>query len=135
LCVVILFVQVENVDVVGAEPAQRFLRALDHPFARKPPLVWPFAANISELGGEHPVVALVADRAPDHLLGLAARVAVRRVDEIDALILRLGDDAACGRLVGWPPERHRAEAKPRDLDAAAAQIAILHGSFLLWSVF
>src|SRR4029077_12018631 len=77
---VVLLMQVKDVDVVGAEPAPAFLAALPPPLARQPAMVRPGPANVSELGREHPVVALIADRPPRHLFGFAAGVAVGRVD-------------------------------------------------------
>src|SRR5258708_1466958 len=53
---VVFFVQVEDVDVVGAEPAQALLATLHHPLARAPAVVRPGPSNIPELGSDHPLV-------------------------------------------------------------------------------
>ena len=49
---------------------------------------------MAELGGDHPVAALTAERAPDERLGEAVAVALGRVDEVDALVLRVREEAA-----------------------------------------
>jgi hypothetical protein len=72
------------------------------------------------------MVAMGLHRPADHFLGLAAIIAIRRIDEIDALIARLVDDAGRCGFVGRPAEHHRAEAQGRNLQGTAAEIAIVH---------
>ena len=124
---VVLFVQVIDIDVIGTEPAQAFLGGLHHPFARQPAAVRPLAHRIGKLGRHHPVVALVADRPADDLLGLTGIVGVCRVDEVDALLARFRHDAARRRLVGRGAERHGADGERRNLHAASPEIPIVHG--------
>ena len=104
---------------------------LEDPFARRAALVGTRTHDAVELGGDDPVVALVADGAADHLLGLAAVVDVGGVDEVDAGVARRGDHALRFGLVGRAAEHHGAEAEWRDLQAAAAELAVFHPALLL----
>jgi hypothetical protein len=80
------------------------------------------------LGREDDVVAAPLERLPDDLLGLAGRVPVRGVDEVDPRVQRLTDDADRVVVVGVAagPEHHRAERVGADLDAGPAEGAVLH---------
>ena len=122
----VFLMQIIDVDIVGAEPLQAFVGRLQHPAPRQPAAVGIVAHGVGELGGEHPVVPAVGNRAADHLLGIAAIIGVRGVDEIDAGLARLRDDPRRGRLVGRPAEHHGAQADRRDLQAAAAELTVLH---------
>jgi hypothetical protein len=64
----------------------------------------------------------------DDLLGLAERVDVGGVDEVDAGIERGVDDADAVVVVGIAerPEHHRPETQGADLDAGAAEGAVFH---------
>ncbi len=123
---VVFLVQVIDVDVVGAEPLQALFRRLQHPAPRQPAVIGIVADRVGEFGRQHPVLPVVGNRAADHLLGVAAVVGIRRVDEVDAGLARLGDDPRRGRLVGRPAEHHGAQADRRNLQAAAAELAVLH---------
>src|SRR4030095_273775 len=81
---VVLFVQVIDVDSVGAETPQAGFGRLHNPSPRQPSVVRAGAHRIGALGGEDPVAALGADETADDLLGQALVVNVRRVDEVDA---------------------------------------------------
>ncbi|MHC2612069.1 hypothetical protein ACVMGF_003142 [Bradyrhizobium diazoefficiens] len=88
----VLLVQIVDVDVVGAEPLEAFVRGLQHPAPRQPDPVGVIAHGVGELGRQHPDMAVVADRATDDLFGAALRIGVGGVDEIDSGIMRLRDD-------------------------------------------
>src|SRR5262249_15051445 len=120
------FVQIIDVDVIGAEPAQARVRRAHDPFARKPARVRPLPHRVGELGCDYPLVALVGDGAAGDLLGAPAVVGVGAVDEIDPRLARLGDDALRGRLVGRAAEHHGAEAQRGYFQAAASEIAVVH---------
>src|SRR5262249_3691120 len=105
------------------------------PLAREAAHVRSLSHRIGEFRGEHPLVALVRDGAAGHLLGTAAIVGVGTVDEIDARLARLSDDALCGRLVGGTTEHHGAEAEARHLQPAAPEIAIVHARLPQWRSF
>ena len=86
-------VDLVQVDPVGAEPAQAVLDFAHDPAARVAELVRVVAHRAVHLGREHDVVAPAAGSAlPDDLLGLAARVDVGGVDEVDARVERAVDD-------------------------------------------
>ena len=122
-------VDLVEVDPVGAEPAQAVLDLAHDPAARVAELVRVVAHRAVDLRGEHDVVAPAAgQRLADDLLGLAARVDVGGVDEVDAGVERAVDDADRLVVVGVAPgaEHHRAEAERADLHAGAAERAVLH---------
>jgi len=103
-------VQVEDVDVVGAEPAQAVLGFPHDPLARIVRLVGLAAHCIAQLGGQHPVVALACQQPPDHQFGCALGVDIGGIDEVDAVVPRRGDDAAGFGLVGLIAKHHGAQA-------------------------
>src|SRR4051812_49461113 len=81
------------------------------------------------LGGEDDVVPPSAgQRLADDLLGLALRVDVGGVDEVDAGVESGVDDPDRVVVVVIAPlaEHHRAEAERADLDAGATERAHLH---------
>ena len=82
----VFLVQIVNVDVVGAEPAQARVDCAHGPLTREAARVRSLPHGIGEFRGEHPLVALVRDGAAGHLLGTAAIVGVGSVDEIDACL-------------------------------------------------
>ena len=106
-------VHLVEVDPVGAEAAERVLDRLDDPTARAAAVVGVLAHRHEELGGEHDVVAAALERLADDLFGLAGRVDVGGVDEVDPGVQRAVDDADRVVVVGVAPgaEHHRAEAQ------------------------
>jgi hypothetical protein len=80
----------------------------------------------AELGGKHPVVAARCHRAPDDFFRAAGVIHVRCVDEIDAGIERLVDDAARSAFVRLAAEHHGAQAEGRHFQGTAAEIAMIH---------
>ena len=127
----VFLVQIVDVDAVGAEPLQAFLGGLQHPAPRQPAAVGIAAHLVGELGRKDPALPVVGNGASDHLFGIAAIIGVRGVDEVDAGLVRLGDDPHRGGLIGRPAEHHGAETDRRNLQAAAAEGTILHGFFPL----
>jgi hypothetical protein len=120
-------VDVVEVDVVGLQPAQAGLDGAPHVDAGQAALVASVTGRVGDLGGQHPALAGVFERAADHLLGLAVGVDVGRVDEVDAGLERVIDDAPRLRLIGRAAEHHGAEAELGDLHAAVTEHAVLHG--------
>src|SRR4029450_1434880 len=123
-----------EVDVVRAQPPQRVLAGPDHVRAGQAPLVRAGTRGIEDLGRHDHVVATTAgpEPGPDDPLRLALRVAVARVHEVDAARDRGVEDRAAllgrrgvGEVVG--PER-----EGRDLEAGAAEPAVLHGYCALY---
>lgn len=118
-------VQHEQVDVIGAEHAQRIVEARDHP-RRRPPFAVP---PHRRFGRHHDLVARHRfERMADHALGAVGR---RRVDEIEAELDRLEHQPR--RLVlaqaGFQPHpREAAGAEPGDADSqsGAAEGGVVH---------
>ena len=80
-----------------------------------------------ELGGEHYVLAPVAERGAEKLLGARAAVDVGGVEEVDPGVDRLIDDGLGLVLVDAHAEVVAAEADNGDLEAGAAERFVLHG--------
>ena len=117
-----------QVDVVGVQPAQAVLDLLHDPPPRRTPLVGVVAHGRHELGGQHHAVAPPLERLADDLLGLARRVHVGRVNEVDARIEGGVDDADAVVVVAVAPcpEHHGSQAVPAHLDPGRAQGRALH---------
>ncbi|KAG1387589.1 hypothetical protein G6F59_016332 [Rhizopus arrhizus] len=105
--------EIQQVDVVGAQALEAGLHRLVDPAARLALLVRAGRTRRreAELGGDHPAVAVVGDGASDGLLGAAGVIDVRGIDEVDALVARLGDDALRRGLIGFAAEHHCAQAQ------------------------
>ena len=122
-------VDLVQVDVVGAEAAQRVFTGADDPRPGRAPAVEHVVAHgVMQLRRDDDLVATVADPGADDLLGLAVAVHVGSVDEVDAGFERTMHDAHAVVVVGVAvlPEHHRAEAQPADRDAGAAECRVLH---------
>jgi hypothetical protein len=78
-----------------------------------------------DLGREHDVVAPVLQRLADDLLGLAARVHVGGVDEVDPRVEGAVDDLDRVVVVRVAPaaEHHGAEAQRAHLHTGSSEIA------------
>jgi len=89
-----------------------------------------------ELGGEYEVVAAPLEGLAHDLLGLAGRVDIGGVDEVDAGIERGVDDGGAVVVVGivHAPEHHRPQAEVADLDPGVSQTAVLHVCSLAYGV-
>src|SRR3954452_25064770 len=82
-----------------------------------------------ELRGDDDVVPpSVRERLADDGLGLALRVDVRRVDEVDYGVQRVPDDRDRGVVIGLAPgtEHHRPETERADLHSGTSEAAVLH---------
>ena len=117
--------QLEHVDAVDAEFAQRVVEAGDHAL-RRPAFA---AADDRGLGGDHhPLARHAPDRLADHALGVIGR---RGVQQIDAVVERGMDDRDGARL-GAPgvqaqsAESTAAEARDADLEFRPAQRRVVH---------
>jgi hypothetical protein len=123
--------KVQDVDVVGAQAPEARLDRLHDPLARLSLFVRTWRGRIAELRRNHPAIATLGDRAADDFFRAAGVIDVSRVDEVDALIESLVDDAFRSGFVGFAAEHHRAQAQGRNLEGAAAQISVFHVVFLL----
>ena len=117
-----------QVDVVGAEAAQAVLDLLHDPPPRGPSLVGVVTHGCHELGSQHHTVAPALEGLADDLLGLAERVHVGGVDEVDARVDGGVDDADAVVVVGVAPraEHHGAEAVAADLDPGRPECRAVH---------
>ena len=117
-------VDLVEVDVVGAQAAQAVLDLADDPAARVAAHVRVVAHRRVDLGGQHHVVAPAGQRLADDLLGLAGRVDVGGVDEVDPRVERAVDDPDRVVVVGVAPvaEHHRAEAQGVTLTPVAPRV-------------
>jgi hypothetical protein len=115
-------VHLVKVDMIGLQAAQRRLHRLRDPAARTALLIWILTHCAVNLGGKHDIVATTLQRLADNLLRLAVAVSVGGVDEVDAEIQALVDDADAGVVigVGHAAEHHRTQAIGADLDAGPA---------------
>ena len=89
-------VHLVEVDVIRLQALERGLDPVDDVLAGEAGVVRPVAHPAVHLGGHDGLVAPPGDGFPDVLLGDAARVDVRRVDEVDPDVERPVDDP--GRL-------------------------------------
>ena len=99
-------VDLVEVDPVGAEAAQRVLDLAHDPAPAVARQVRPLAHRPVELRRQHDLVAPTGERLADDRLGLAARVHVGGVDEVDPRIEGGVDDRPrCRRGRGCPSPR------------------------------
>src|SRR6185312_3343095 len=122
-------VDLVEVDPVGVQALQRRLDLADDPAAGVAELVGVVAHRPVDLGGEDDVVAPPSgQRLCDDRLGLAARVDVSGIDEVDARVERAVDDADAVVVVLVAPvaEHHRAEAERAHGNAGAPESAVVH---------
>ncbi len=122
----VLAVEIEDVDDVGAEPAQRILGRHHDPAARQAAGPAAFLRGREELRRQHPVAAALPDGAADDLLGGAAVVDVRRVDEVAAVVGRRIDNLARLGFRRRAAKHHCAEAEPGHREAGPAELDELH---------
>ncbi len=123
---VVLPVQIENVDDLGAEPLQAGIDGVEGVASRQAAAIGARLGDIAELRRQHPPGTLGRDRPADDLLRAPIDIGIGGVDEIDALLARAGDDAPRRRFVGGRPECHGAETERRNGQATAPEPTILH---------
>jgi len=125
-----------EIDVVGAETPEAGVDLHHDGLARQPSAIRPRTHPAIDLGGDDDLVATreILDRATEDLLAAAERVAVRRVEEVDAGFKRALDERAAFLLAQRPGMvtlaasaiAHAAEADPGDVEAGAAELRIIH---------
>jgi hypothetical protein len=123
-----------EVDVVRAQTLQGRVNGAHQVLAREPAIVRVLAHRVKGLGGyDYGVTACeVAHRPAKDLLGHAAGVHVRRVEEVDAVLERLFEEGPAGFLGQDPGAprgisvRHRPEADAGDSEAGLAKRRELH---------
>ena len=98
-------------------------------------------ASAVDLGRDHDLAAprVLEQRAADDLLARAGGIHVGGVEEVDAEVERLLQERPARRLAEGPgvgaavglAVAHAAEAEARDVEAGAAELGVLHESFLV----
>ena len=124
-----------HVDVVRAEPLEAPLHRRENVPAGEPRLDQRRAHAVADLGRDHDFLALRPDRFAEHSLGLAARVHVRRVEEVDAAVDRARYEIVRACLIdfvhrregsGARSESHAAEGEPRNDEPGVTETDVLH---------
>jgi hypothetical protein len=118
-----------EVNPVRLQPPKACFDGLDDPAARVAASVAALAHLEMRLRCEHDPISPSDQRFADDLLGLAVRVHVRGVDEVDAVLERRIDDANAlvVVVVADLAEHHRSKTLNADLDTRAAKRAISQG--------
>ncbi len=125
-----------EVDVIHAEPAQAGVYLAHDRLARQPAAIWPRPHTPVDLGRDHDLVAVreIPDRPAEDLLAAAERITVRGIEEIDAA-LKCPLDEGAGLLLAEAPGMvaaigravaHAAETNPRHFEAGATEFHIFH---------
>jgi hypothetical protein len=125
-----------EVDVIGAEAPQARVDLGHDPLARQAGAIGSRPHPAIDLGSDDDLVSSVEilDRTPENLLAAAERIAVRRVEEIDAGFERTLDERAALLLAEAPgmiaavaaAVAHAAQANPRHVEAGAAELGVFH---------
>src|SRR5580704_12583220 len=133
-----------EVDVIRSEPSQTGIHLHENRPARQTGAIRTRSHAAPDLGGEHDIVALreFLERPPHDLFAGANRINVRRVEEIDPGLERLGDERTTVALIECPRlrfARRRAIAHTAQTDAGyfeprMAKPDIVHRVLLVGSV-
>ena len=120
-------VQLEQVDPVRAESAQRCLDGADQMTPGVPPVVRGLRGGEVCLGCENDPVPSIAERLTEHFLAGAGTIHVCRVHEVDAGVERAVHDPHRGRPIRRGAQVHAAQAQRRDLQTRPTQAPEDHG--------
>ena len=125
-----------EVDIIGAEPAQALIDLEQDVFAGQTGAIRAGAHSIKDLSGDDHFLASreIVERAAENLLALADRVAIGGIEEIDAGFKRLLDERAALFLAERPlveatiaaTVAHATKAEPGDIEPGAAQFGVSH---------
>src|SRR5262245_28513809 len=129
--VLVVAMDLIQIDPVGAESPKALVDLQEDVAARRATIEDPTRPGHEDLRRDHRLLAPALERLADDLFRLPHPIAVRRVDEGDALVERAADDADAVVVVGIAPptERHRAETDARDLETAVSESKVLHGRY------
>src|SRR6185369_6347560 len=120
-----------EIDVVRLQIGERAIELFDH-VARRPArrAIEEPVVLVPELRRDHPVAALPPERAADERFRETVAVALGRVDEVDALFLRVREEAqGVVEGEGFSPlaaELPRAEFDDRDDELGLSEGAVFH---------
>ncbi len=120
-----------EVDVVGLQALQAGLDGGEDIAARRTLLLAAVVHRLAELGGEHDILATLAEHVPQHGFRAAAPcVDVGGVEQRDPEVDGFVDDLARGLGVGALAEIVAADADGGDAQAGAAEITNIHDMIL-----
>lgn len=117
-CLRVERVQLQEIDVVGAEPPQRCLGCPDEPRARRAGVLRAVAHRQRCLRREQDLIASALHGRAEDLLRGAVRVDVGRVEQRDAGVEAEVDKIPCLARIGIAP---RAEERPLSAEGARAK--------------
>ena len=127
--------ELEQIDIVGAQAPQRILDRADQPGAGRAPILRSISHRQTGFGRDQHGITAVADRRAENLLGGAVGIDVRRVEQSDAGIQtqvhqppRLGDIARSPGAEQRPVTAKcpGAEAQRRYAQTRRPQLPIFH---------
>ena len=114
-----------EVDIVGTEAAQRSVYCGEEVLAGQPPIVWPWAGRVVDLGRQDVVVAVgkhLLEQTSGDLFARSVAVHVGGIEESHAGVDR-GSDKRLGLLLlespglqEWVAVAHHAETDPGDVE-------------------
>ncbi|MCY1508739.1 hypothetical protein D9M68_430590 [compost metagenome] len=110
--------QLQEVDVIGAEPLEGVVDAFDQARSRRAGIIRPVAHRQRDLGRNQHGIAPSLDRGAEHALGGAVRVDVGRVEEVDAGFQRNVDQSSRFGCVAVAPG---AEKRPLAAEGPSAE--------------
>src|SRR5664280_1176451 len=119
-----------EIDVIGAQPAQALLARRQDPPARVPLSIGIMPHGTVHLGGQNDLFPLgLCQGLSDDLLGLTRGVDVGGVDEVDAGIEGPVNDADRLVMIGGSPgpEHHGPQAQRADFDTGTTKSTEFHG--------
>ncbi|MNO67303.1 hypothetical protein D3C76_581080 [compost metagenome] len=120
-------VQVVDVQVVHVHARQRGLQGIEDVLARQPAAVGQAIGRAeADLAGDDPVLAMARHCFTDDFFRAPGVVNVGGVDEVDALVPGLVDDAQGILGTGLLAEHHAAQGKGGNLQATVAEGAVDH---------
>src|SRR6266480_4553265 len=124
-------VLVIEIDRVNAEALQARLAGAHHVLGPAVDILLSLRSlHLAELGGDDDAVAPAAQRSSEQLLVVPPAVHVGRVEEVDAFVERVVNDANRLFVIRDPVDarhRHEPEADGGDFERAASNLALFHG--------
>src|SRR5882757_523677 len=130
-----------EIDIVRAEPAQAGIHLHEDRLARQPRAVRAGAHAAPHLGGEYDVIPLceLLQSATGNLFTRAGGVDIRRVEEIDSGLESLREERATIALIERPrlrfarrrPVAHAAETDAGHFEPSTAKFDVVHRALLV----
>src|ERR1700693_4722946 len=102
----VLFVEIEDVDDVGAKPAQTGFGCLEGAAARQSTVIRALARRVGPLRRQNPPGPLCCDGASHDFLRTTVIVGVGSINEIDSGFSCACNDPSRSGLIGWTAEHH-----------------------------